>query len=65
MLQPAVMWVLGIAIVLLPFILSYALNGTNQSDSHGRRVSRRWRGRSLLPPGVTAPRPTAEDAHQH
>lgn len=43
------MWVLGIAITLLPFVLSYALNGTNQSDARGNRISRSWRGHSLLP----------------
>ena len=57
MLEPAVMWILGAAIVLLPFAITYALNGTNQSDSRGRRVSRRWRGRSLLPQGTVVPRP--------
>lgn len=43
------MWILGIAIVLLPFVLTYALNGTNQSDARGDRISRDWRGHSLLP----------------
>lgn len=49
MLAPAVMWILGIAIIALPFVITYTLNGTNQSDSRGRRISRRWRGHSLLP----------------
>lgn len=48
MLDPALMWIIGTAIVLLPFVLTYVLNGTNQADSRGRRVSRRWRGHSLL-----------------
>lgn len=48
MLSETVMWVIGAGIVLLPFVLTYALNGTNQADSAGRRVSRRWRGRSLV-----------------
>lgn len=61
MLEPAVMWVLGAVIVLLPFAITYTLNGTNQSDSRGRRISRRWQGRSLLPPG-TVRRVPAEDA---
>lgn len=47
MLDPTVMWVIGIVLVLLPFVLTLALNGTNQSDARGRRVSRRWRGRDL------------------
>jgi hypothetical protein len=49
MLDPAVMWTIGAIVVLLPIVLAYAFNGTNQSDSRGRRISRRWRGRSLLP----------------
>jgi hypothetical protein len=49
MLDPVVMWVLGAGIVLLPFVVTYTMNGRNQSDSRGRRVSRRWTGRSLLP----------------
>jgi hypothetical protein len=47
-LHPAVMWLIGSAIVLLPFVVTYALNGRNQSDSRGRRINRRWQGRSLL-----------------
>ncbi|WP_370324935.1 hypothetical protein [Euzebya sp.] len=50
MLPPVVMWVIGIAIVLLPFVIGYATHGTNQADARGRRVSRRWRGRNLVPP---------------
>ena len=49
MLDPAVMWVIGVAIVLLPFVLTYVFNGRNQADSRGRRINRRWQGRSLLP----------------
>lgn len=63
MLSPAVMWIIGAAIVLLPFVITYALNGTHQSDSRGRRVNRRWGGRSLLPPGVHAPRPAGDEHH--
>ena len=45
MLDPAVMWIIGAILLLLPLVLTLALNGTNQSDV---RVSRRWRGKSLL-----------------
>ncbi|CAN5260126.1 hypothetical protein BH23ACT9_BH23ACT9_30810 [soil metagenome] len=48
MLDPAVPWIIGSAIVLLPFIVTYTLNGRNQSDSRGRRVNRKWQGRSLV-----------------
>ncbi|MEO2104348.1 MAG: hypothetical protein ABGZ36_01765 [Actinomycetota bacterium] len=48
MLDPAVMWIIGAILVLLPLVLTLSLNGTNQSDVRGRRVSRRWRGKSLL-----------------
>lgn len=44
----AVMVVIGAVIVLLPFVVTYTLNGRNQADSRGRRISRRWQGRSLL-----------------
>ncbi len=47
MIDPAVLWVLGIAIVALPIVLTYAFHGTNQADARGRRLSRRWRGRPL------------------
>lgn len=47
MLDPVVQWTIGTIIVLLPVVLTYLLNGTNQSDARGRRISRRWRGRSL------------------
>lgn len=49
MLSPAVMWILGVAVVLLPFVLAYAFHGNDRSDAEGRRVDRTWRGRSLLP----------------
>lgn len=48
MLDPAVMWIIAIVVVLLPFAVTYTLNGRNQSDSEGRRVNRRWQGRSLI-----------------
>ncbi len=48
MIDPAVLWVLGIAIVLVPFVVTYTMNGRNQSDSRGRRISRRWSGKNLV-----------------
>lgn len=47
MLDATVMWIIGAIIVLLPFVLMVVFNGTNQSDSRGRRISRTWRGRRL------------------
>ncbi len=48
MLDPAVMWIIGIAIVLLPFVVTYTMNGTNQSDARGRRVNLKWKGKNLV-----------------
>lgn len=47
MLDPTAMWIIGVTLVLLPFVLTLVFNGTHQSDARGRRVSRRWRGRDL------------------
>ena len=47
MLEPAVLWVVGIALVVLPFVLSVLFNGTHQADSRGRRIRRTWTGRPL------------------
>ncbi len=48
MLEPFVMWIIGAVIVLLPFVITYLLNGTHQSDARGRRINRKWQGRSLM-----------------
>ncbi|MEE8600182.1 hypothetical protein [Euzebya tangerina] len=48
MLDPAIMWIIGTVIVLLPFVLTYVFHSRNQSDSRGRRVNRRWQGHSLI-----------------
>ena len=47
MLDASVMWIIGTAIVLLPFVLMLVFNQTHQSDSRGRRVNRTWQGRNL------------------
>ncbi len=36
------MWTIAIAVVILPVVLMLALNGRNEADSRGRRISRRW-----------------------
>lgn len=36
------MWVVGIALFLLPILLAIAFNGENRADSRGRRLSARW-----------------------
>lgn len=33
-------------VVLLPLVLMVAFNRTDQADSRGRRISRRWRVRT-------------------
>jgi hypothetical protein len=65
MLDPAVMWTIAVAIALLPFAVTYTLNGTHQSDARGRRVDRRWQGRSLVPAAHRLPGAGAVDAHAH
>ena len=41
----SVAWMIGIGavVVLLPVVLMFAFNRTDEADSRGRRVSRRWR----------------------
>ena len=39
------MVVITVVVVVLPLILMLAMNGTNEADSRGRRISRRWRTR--------------------
>lgn len=52
-MSPVVAWAIAIAVVLLPFVLMVAFNGTHEADSRGRRIRRAWAGRDLRPP----PRP--------
>lgn len=37
-----VMVVVAVVVVALPFVLMYAFNGDDRSDSRGRRISSRW-----------------------
>jgi hypothetical protein len=39
------MWLLGLAIVALPFLLMIAFNRRELADSRGRRMDHRWRVR--------------------
>jgi hypothetical protein len=48
------MAIIATAIILLPVVLMFAFNGTNQSDSRGQRISRRWRARAKTPRGMSA-----------
>ncbi len=38
-----VMVTIAAIVVALPFVLMLALNGRDEADSRGRRISRRWR----------------------
>ena len=40
------MIVIAAVVVALPVVLMLSFNGTNESDSRGRRISRRWRARA-------------------
>ena len=37
-----VMVLVAVVVFALPFVLMYALNGDDRTDSRGRRISRRW-----------------------
>lgn len=41
-----VMVVITAVVVLLPVVLMFAFNRTDEADSRGRRISRRWRVRT-------------------
>lgn len=47
MLDPAAFWIIGITLVVLPFVLSYTMNGRDQADPRGRRMRTQWVARSL------------------
>lgn len=48
-MDPVLMWTIAVVLVVLPFVLTVAFNGTHQSDSRGRRIRRSWTGRPLRP----------------
>ena len=39
------MVIIAAVVLLLPVVLMLAFNGTDEADSRGRRISRRWRAR--------------------
>jgi hypothetical protein len=41
-MDSTVMWVVGVVVFVLPFVLMVAFNGENRADSRGRRLNRRW-----------------------
>ena len=45
-----VMVILAAIVVLLPLVLMLAFNRTDEADSRGRRISRRWRVRTRNSP---------------
>lgn len=45
-----VMVILTAIVVLLPLVLMFAFNRTDEADSRGRRISRRWRVRTRNSP---------------
>lgn len=40
-----VMWLVAVAVVVLPLALMAIFHGADVADSRGRRISRRWRRR--------------------
>ncbi len=36
------MWALGVLFAALPLVLMVLFNGTDEADSRGRRISRKW-----------------------
>lgn len=54
------MAIIAAVVVALPVVLMLVFNGTNEADSAGRRLSRRWRARVHTARGMQAGRgPTA------
>lgn len=47
MLSTTAMWIIGAILTLLPIVLMLVFNGTQQSDSRGRRINRTWQGKPL------------------
>lgn len=42
-MSPWLMVALTVVFALLPFVLMVAFNGSDEADSRGNRISRRWR----------------------
>jgi hypothetical protein len=40
------MWVVGLGVAALPFVLMVAFHGADAADSRGRRTDRTWRVRN-------------------
>lgn len=55
-MQPWTMWVVGIAVAALPFVLMALFHGPHTVDSRGRPTDRTWRSH---PPRRTRPPPGA------
>ena len=53
------MAIIAAVVIALPIVLMFAFNGTNQADSRGRRISRRWRARTTARAMRTGQGPTA------
>ena len=53
------MAIIAAAVVLLPVVLMLSFNGTNEADSRGRRISRRWRSKTTRRATAAGRGPTA------
>ena len=48
------MAIIAAVIIVLPVVLMFLFNGTNEADSRGQRISRRWRSRANTVRGMSA-----------
>ena len=53
------MAIIAAVVVALPVVLMLAFNGTNEADSQGRRISRRWRSKTSRRATASGQGPTA------
>ena len=53
------MAIIAAVVVFLPVVLMLAFNGTNEADSQGRRISRRWRSKTTRRATAAGRGPTA------
>ena len=53
------MAIIAAVVILLPVVLMLAFNGTNEADSRGRRISRRWRSKTTHRAAAAGRGPTA------